>query len=128
MEKSTHMKTLIFLIHSFIGWAFCAAIMGIGMQIMSMQTTLIVHAICGPIGFIILSFNYFKRYGYTTLLQTAIGFVAFVIFMDFFLVAFIIMKNFDMFKSLLGTWIPFILIFIVTYLTGWIVNRKREGD
>jgi hypothetical protein len=128
MEKSKHKRILIFLFHAFIGWVFCAAIMGIGMKVMSMQTTLIVHAIGGPLGFTILSFNFFKRYGYTTPLQTATGFVAFVIFMDFFLVAFIIMKNFDMFKSLFGTWIPFILIFVVTYLTGWFVNKKRKGD
>jgi hypothetical protein len=38
--------------------------------------------------------------------------------MDFFIIALMIEKSFDMFKSILGTWIPFILIMLSTYLTG----------
>ncbi len=38
--------------------------------------------------------------------------------MDAGLVAPVFEKSYDMFRSLIGTWIPFILIFISTYLTG----------
>jgi hypothetical protein len=41
-----------------------------------------------------------------------------VIAMDFFVVAMLINRSFEMFASLLGTWIPFALIFASTYLTG----------
>ncbi len=120
----TSKKIFTILIHAFIGWAICASIMGIGMQSFSMKTTLIIHAIGGPLGFVILSLIYFKKFNYTTPFQTAIIFLAFIIFMDFFIVALLIEKSFSMFKSLLGTWIPFILIFGVTYLTGLIVTKK----
>jgi hypothetical protein len=39
-------------------------------------------------------------------------------FIDFFLVALIIQKSLAMFSSLIGTWIPFTLIFISTYIIG----------
>jgi hypothetical protein len=111
-------KTFIFILYAFIGWAWCGAIMGIGQQFMSMHTTLIVHAIGGPLGFGLLSWHYHKRFGYTTPLLTAVGFTVFVILVDFFLVALTIEKSLDMFRSPLGTWIPFALILIVTYVMG----------
>jgi hypothetical protein len=49
---------------------------------------------------------------------TAALFLALVVFMDFFVVALLIEKSFDMFLSPLGTWIPFALIFLSTYFVG----------
>jgi hypothetical protein len=122
----TFKKLFIIVNHAFIGWVMCAAIMGIGMQIFSMKTTLIIHAIGGPVGFLILSLIYFKNFNYTSPLQTATIFIGFIIFMDFFLVALLIEKSFAMFKSPLGTWIPFALIFLVTFITGLIVTKQEE--
>ena len=119
-------KFFIVFVHAFIGWAFCAAIMGIGPLLFSMKTTLIIHAIGGPLGFAAISFNYFRKYYYTSPLQTAIFFVGFVIVVDFFLVALVILKNFDMFLSPLGTWIPFFLIFLVTLITGELIKPLKN--
>jgi hypothetical protein len=120
----TSKKIVTILIHAFIGWTICASIMGIGMQLLSMKTTLLIHAAGGPVAFFFLSLIYFKKFNYTTPLQTAIIFIGFVIFMDFFLVAMVIQKSFDMFTNPLGTWIPFTLIFFVTYFTGRIVYKS----
>jgi len=38
--------------------------------------------------------------------------------MDFFLVGLLIQRSLVMFTSALGTWIPFGLIFLSTYLSG----------
>lgn len=119
-------KFFVIFIHAFIGWAFCTAMMGIGPQLFSMQTTLIIHAIGGPLGFAVISFNYFRKYYYTSPLQTAMVFVGFVIIVDFFLVALVILKSFDMFLSPLGTWIPFALIFLVTLLTGELIKPLKN--
>jgi len=43
--------------------------------------------------------------------------------MDFFVVTLLINRSLEMFTSLLGTWIPFALIFTSTYLTGLLVRR-----
>jgi hypothetical protein len=115
---SNQFKSIVILAHAFAGWALCGTIIGIGRGITSLENTLIIHAIGAPIIFAAISLNYFKKFNYTNPLQTAVIFVSFVIFMDFFIIALMIEKSFDMFKSILGTWIPFILIMLSTYLTG----------
>jgi hypothetical protein len=119
-------KAITILVHALIGWALCGATMGIGMASMSLQNALIVHAIGAPIYFTILSWVYFTKFNYTTPLRTAIYFVAFVIGMDFFVVALMINKSLEIFGGLLGTWIPFALIFASTYLTGRYVVRSSR--
>jgi hypothetical protein len=119
-------KTIIILVHAFVGWMLCAATMGIGMSMTSLNNTLIIHAIGAPIFFAGVSLVYFRKFNYTTPLQTALIFIAFVIAMDFFVVAMLINRSFEMFTSLLGTWIPFALIFLSTYLTGLLVLRKKS--
>ncbi len=122
-------KVVIIFVHAFIGWVLCAATMGIGMATMTLEKTLIVHAIGAPIFFAVVSLMFFRKFNYTTPLQTAMIFVGFVIAVDFFVVALLINRSLEMFASLLGTWIPFALIFASTYLTGVSVlkNAKTEA-
>lgn len=120
-------KILIILAHAFASWALCAATMGIGMAVTSMNTILIIHAILAPIFFAVISLLYFRRFHYTTPLQTAGIFIVFVIGMDFFVVALLINHSMEMFTSLLGTWIPFALIFASTWLTGTMITRARAA-
>src|SRR5512138_895581 len=104
-------KTLILLAHAFVGWALCAATMGIGMAVTTLDHTLIIHAIGAPIFFCGVSFVYF---------------LTFVVAMDFFLVAMLINHSFEMFTSILGTWLPFALIFTSTYLTGYFITGSKK--
>ena len=122
-------KIFTILAHAFIGWALCTASMVIGMQTMSLERALIVHAIGAPIFFTIISLVYFNKFNYTQPLQTALIFVTFVIVVDFFVVALMINQSLDMFASLLGTWIPFALIFTSTYVTGLLTvgNPKQQA-
>ena len=122
----TFNKILIILAHAFVGWALCAATMGIGMAVTTLDTTLIIHAIAAPIFFAGISLIYFRKFNYTTPLQTALCFLAFVVAMDFFVVAMLINRSFDMFASVLGTWLPFALIFASTYLTGRLIAGTKE--
>ena len=119
-------KLITILVHAFVGWALCAATMGIGMATTSIQNALIIHAIGATIFFTIVSLIYFNKFNYTTPLQTAIIFVGFVITVDFFVVALLINRSLEMFASLLGTWIPFALIFTSSYLTGWYTVRSPK--
>jgi hypothetical protein len=118
-------KTLIILVHAFIGWVLCFATIGIGRAVTTMEITLMVHAILAPIFFAGISLVYFRKFHFTTPLQTAVIFIAFVMAMDFIVVAMLINNSFEMFASPLGTWIPFALIFLSTYLTGQLVSRPR---
>jgi hypothetical protein len=119
-------KVLTVLVHAFVGWALCTASMVIGMATMSLESALVVHAIGAPIFFTIISLIYFDKFNYTKPLQTALVFVCFVIVVDFFVVALVINRSLDMFTSLLGTWIPFALIFTSTYLTGLLTAKDSE--
>jgi hypothetical protein len=112
------MKIFIILIYAFIGWALCAAIIGIGFQITSEQNTLIVHALSVPVIFGLISRFYFKKFHQVSPMQMAFVCLGFALFMDLFLVAMIIKKSYAMFSSVLGTWIPFLLIFLSTYFVG----------
>ncbi len=118
-------KILVTLAHAFVGWMLCAATMGIGMAMTTMNNTPVIHAIGAPLFFAGVSLIYFRKFNYTPPLQTAAYFLAFVVAMDFFVVALLINHSFDMFASVLGTWLPFALIFASTYLTGrWMAVTK----
>ena len=124
MVKSSRTKSLVILLHGFIIWLLCGAIMGVGMSTTSLNNALIIHAIAAPIIAILISAVYFKKFNYTTALQTAIIFVSIAILLDVFIVSMLINKSFEMFESFLGTWLVFILIFVATYLTGKYIRKK----
>ncbi|MGI9523952.1 MAG: hypothetical protein ACR2PG_20145 [Hyphomicrobiaceae bacterium] len=108
-------------------WMFCGALIGIGRQYLSMDTTLIVHAVGAPIGAVVLSWLYFRNFAFTGPLVTATIFVATALILDVFVVALLIEKSFDMFQSVLGLWLPQILIFAATYVTGWLTMSPRPN-
>jgi len=118
-------RGLVVILFAFLGWLLCFATIGIGMALTSIQTALVIHAIAAPIIFTSLSLVYFRKYNYTSPFVTAIIFIGFVVFMDFFVVALAINHSFEMFTSFLGTWLPFVLIFLSTFITGVFVNRKK---
>jgi len=124
MKKIDYIKLLVVLIYAFIGWTLCGVVMFIGTAVTSEFTALIIHAIAAPIIFAVVSSYYFKKYDFTTPLETAVLFVAFVVLMDFFIVALLINRSLGMFGNVLGTWIPFVLIFISTYYTGQHAEKK----
>jgi len=78
-----------------------------------------------PVIAAIVSFVYFRRFNYTTPLVTASAFLVVVALVDLFLVAIVINHSFEMFRNAIGTWLPFALIFAVTFVVG-IVLRRRE--
>jgi hypothetical protein len=117
---------LIVLAHAFAGWLLCFAAMGIGMATMPLETALIVHAAAAPILFAIVSWAYFTKFRLTKPVTTAAIFVGFVILADFFVVGLLINRSLAMFTSIVGTWLPFTLIFLSTWITGWVIDRRAE--
>jgi hypothetical protein len=95
-----------------------------GRQIMSMQATLIVHAVGAPIVFGILSYIYHRLAPGTSAIGLAASFLGFIVFMDIFVVALLIEKSFAMFLSPLGTWIPWTLIVISVWSVGNSSKKK----
>ncbi len=117
-------KWAILLAHALVVWAICGAIMFIGMAVTTMPVTLTIHAIGAPIASALLAYRYHRKHNDTQPLQTAAFFVGTALFTDFFLVAMVIEKSFEMFASFVGLWLPMILIFTAAYLTGTYVKGR----
>jgi hypothetical protein len=109
-----------------LGWALCGFAVWIGGQFFSMNTTLLLHAALVPVIFAAISLMYFKWFGAMSPLQTASIFLAVVVTLNIFVVSLFIERNFNMFKSVIGTWVPFALILVTTYLSGVYARRRRD--
>jgi hypothetical protein len=113
--------------HAVVLWMLCGAIVMVGRQLWTMETTLIVHAVGAPIIAVVISLIYFTYFAYTTPLQTATIFMLSAISLDAIIVATFVEKSFEMFTSPIGTWIPFALIFLATYATGNLMMTRAAG-
>ncbi|WP_137700213.1 hypothetical protein [Marimonas lutisalis] len=91
---------------------------------MSMDATLVFHAIGAPVGAAIAAWFYHRWFAQFGAVATALTFLGVAVFLDVFVVAMFIEKSFEMFTSPIGTWVPLALIFIVTAAVGRIVRRE----
>ena len=108
-----------------VGQLGCWGLMIGGQAFTTIGNALIIHAMGAPIIFGLISYIYFRKFNYTSPRLTASIFLAVVASMDFFIVALLIERSFEMFFSPIGTWIPFTLIFTSTYLTGQNQNVRK---
>lgn len=118
---------LVLALHALAVWALCGAVMGVGMAFLPLRTTLVIHAFAAPIFAAAAAYLYASRSGRAGPLATACFFLAFVVVVDFFLVALAINRSLDMFRSVLGTWLPFALIFGAALAAGVVARRRRRA-
>jgi C_GCAxxG_C_C family probable redox protein len=128
MDKLNFKKSIVVLFHAFVVWALCGSTIAIGRTFMTMNQTLLIHATLAPVFAALVSLFYYKKFYYTTPVKTALCFLLFVFVLDAGLVAPVFEKSYAMFKSITGTWIPFMLIFLSAYITGLIVKRVKKTD
>jgi len=119
-------KPFVILTLGIFGWAACGIIMFVLLNITTIYLSLIIHFIATPFIFLAISNLYFKKFDYTTPLLTAIFFTLIVMILDFFVVAMVIEKNLEMFESIMGTWLPFLFIFLTVWLRGLAIHRGVE--
>jgi hypothetical protein len=108
-------------------WLACGAVMGIGQSTTTKDNALLIHALAAPIIVAVVSWIYFTRSNSRRIVFTAAFFTGFAMVVDFFAVALLLLRSLDMFTSLIGTWIPFALIFAATYLTGRVVSARAPS-
>jgi predicted CoA-binding protein len=111
-------------LHAAVGWALCGAVMYAGMTWFSMTTALVAHAAAAALIFGLLAHRYFKRRPQTSPFVGATAFMLTTIALDVLIVALLVEKSFEMFTSVAGTWLPFALIFLVSWAMG---RRLRQG-
>jgi hypothetical protein len=110
--------------HGVVGWAICGATVAVGRQLVSLETTLVVHAIVAPLVFGVLARRYFHGFRQARPVTTALALVGIVIGLDALVVAPVFERSYAMFASPLGTWIPFASITVVSFAVGH-VQRAR---
>jgi multidrug transporter EmrE-like cation transporter len=123
-EKMNFRESLILIAHSVVIYFVCFAVMGISMATLPIDGALLAHAAAAPFVSAAFSYIYYKRFNYTSPLVTATVIMATVILLDFFLTATIILGDYSMFYSPIGTWIPFALIFSTAFIVGYYLNRE----
>jgi len=116
-------KPLIILSLGILGWVACGLIMYVLLNFTTVYLALIIHFIAAPFIFLAISNVYFTKCDYTSPLVTAIIFTAIVMVLDFFVVALVIEHNLEMFESVMGTWLPFLFIFLTVWLRGLAIHR-----
>ncbi len=119
-------KVCVTAVFALIGWGICGAIINIGRSTIGTDATLIVHAIAVPIVFGALSFLYHRYFHYTRPALTGLIFMLSAMLLDGGIIAPFAEKSYVMFTSILGTWIPFGLIFLATFLVGCFTQPARQ--
>jgi len=109
-----------------VGWLICGATIGIGRQVLSMQATLIVHAVVAPLAFLGLGWSYARLFPATSAKRVGGTMLSIVVGLDAFLVAPFFEHSYAMFESWLGTWLPFALILVAAYV-GAIRGQRGRG-
>jgi hypothetical protein len=92
------------------------------LQTVSGGAALALHAVAAPLIFTGLAIGYFGARGSRDPLPTAIAFTAIVAVLDAVIVAGLVLRDFAMFTSLAGTWLPFGLILLATWITGLAIS------
>jgi hypothetical protein len=111
--------------HAMAGWAACGAMMGLLLATVAVPTALVVHAIAAPMVF---TAHLTTRYGRRPPVLVALVFTAVVMLLDAVIVAGVVQRSFAMFASVVGTWLPFALIFASTYATGtWLARARPQA-
>ena len=100
---------------SLVLWGMCGGVIAIGRRIWSLQTTLYVHLLAAPIFAYGLSGLHRLAAPQFGSLPRAVAMTGAVMALDAFIVAPLFERSFAMFRSVIGTWLPFAAIFLASW-------------
>lgn len=109
-----------------VGLLICGATIGIGRQVLSMQATLILHAVVAPVAFLALAWWYSRWFPAILAKRVSGTMLGIVVGLDALLVAPFIERSYAMFGSWLGTWLPFALIAVAAHAGARRGQRERS--
>jgi proline iminopeptidase len=116
-------RTLALLGFALLSWGLCGATIGVARGLMPIESALVVHAVAAPIIAGTLAYLCARCCAATTPLVTGLAFVGVVIVMDAGLIAPFVERSWDMFRSPIGTWIPFVLMFLAAWAAAlWVMG------
>jgi Na+-transporting NADH:ubiquinone oxidoreductase subunit NqrD len=104
-------------------WGACGAVMAAGRRLWSLSTALRVHLVAAPAAAFLVSAIHKLLYPEFNLVLRAAIMTGLVFTLDLLIVAPIFERSYEMFRSLIGTWIPFALIFIASLSAGVLLSH-----
>ncbi len=102
-------------------WAACGAVIAVGRRVWTLETTLRVHLLAAPIfAFLAAAAHKLLAAPFDPRLR-AVVLTALVVFLDAAVVAPVFERSYAMFRSLIGTWMPFGAIFLASLAAGILI-------
>ncbi len=99
-------------------WGACGSVVAIGRRLWSIETTLRVHLIAAPIiAFLVAAVHRELAPEFDPLLRAA-AITIIVALLDALVVAPLFERSYAMFRSVIGTWLPFASIFAAAWAGG----------
>lgn len=122
------MRARIMLVaFALVGWGLCGATIGLARGLMPMEAALVLHAVAAPIIAGVLAYVYARRLAGPGPLAIGAVLLGVVVVMDAGLIAPWVERSWAMFRSPIGTWIPFALIFLASWGAAlWVMGPGPE--
>jgi hypothetical protein len=99
-------------------WGACGGVIAIGRRLWSQETTLRVHLVAAPVfAFLVAAAHRELAPAFDPLLRAA-AITAIVMLLDALVVAPLFERSYAMFRSVIGTWLPFVAIFLAAWTAG----------
>jgi hypothetical protein len=99
-------------------WAACGGVIAIGRRLRSLDTPLRVHLVAAPVlAFLVAAAHRELAPTFDPLLRAA-AVTILVMLLDALVVAPLFERSYAMFRSLIGTWLPFAAIFAACWAGG----------
>ncbi len=103
-------------------WALCGGVMAVGRRLWTLTTALRVHLAAAPVAaFVVSAVHALIAPEFGIVLRAGVM-TGLVFTLDLLVVAPIFERSYAMFRSPVGTWIPFVLIFAASLAGGILVS------
>ena len=99
-------------------WGAWGAVIGIGRRLWSQRTTLRVHLAAAPVFAFLAAAAHARLVPSFDPLTRAMAMTVIIIGLDAFVVAPVFERSYAMFRSVVGTWAPFVAIFAAALAAG----------
>jgi len=120
-------RTLLLAAFAWVAWGLCGATMGLARGLAPLETALLVHAVAAPIIAGSLAYVYARWIAGPPPLVIGAVFLGVVVAMDAGLIAPFVERSWDMFRSPMGTWVPFASIFLGSWGAAlWVMGPGPE--
>jgi hypothetical protein len=128
LMKGLSVKGVLLLLGlSMLVWLGCMGVMYASMNLFSLGVALVIHAMAAPVIAVVVARFYYTHFHFASPLVTSVFVTVVVILLDVLVVALLIEGSLAIFGSILGTWIPFALIFSATYLVGRRIGTREKA-